>query len=70
MCVWYLPKRFRAGVSGRRRGPWPPEARARPWAAEIARQAVRKRRDILARHARPGETREDVEQRLARDSRI
>ncbi len=59
-----------AATRGGYSGPWPPEARARPGAAEIARQAVRKRRDILARHARPGETWEDVEQRLARDSRI
>ena len=52
-------------------GTWPPEARTRPRAAEIARQAVCKRHDIirrqeLARHARRGETWEDVEQRLAR----
>ncbi|WP_419632680.1 hypothetical protein, partial [Thiolapillus sp.] len=44
-----------AATRGGYSGPWPPEARARPGAAEIARQAVRKRRDILARHARPGE---------------
>ena len=52
-----------AAAKGGYSGPWPPVTRSN--AAEIARQAVRKRRDILARHARPGESWEDVEQRLA-----
>ncbi len=43
-------------------GPWPPVTRSN--AAEIAHQAIRKQRGILARHARPRETREEVEQRL------